>query len=198
MGDSFEREEFQRQFFEAILRSPSADWFDLWGICLLSSWFQSEVATQAQNVLRACSAPPGWLEDVREEAIAIFSGKLCKKRDLGLKMVALGEDFPVLMRTVLRRVCHDSLRRIRKQNGGAQRLTDESDHRASLENFEQYQRLLEVGQAIQSLGHPISSIMRLHAAGYTLVEISIELHRPYEQTCRNYHRGLELVRNCLG
>jgi RNA polymerase sigma factor (sigma-70 family) len=166
-------------------QNPS-HWFSIWRMIIGHAWFQKILRECAGYEIISSRLPPDLADDLAQEVVLLFAGKLARQPDLGMDTQLARQKFPAFLGTIVRNDCRHVARRLRRQFlrsptcAWPQRFEDCAGAKISR---------VELSLEIEELQDPQRTILLLHVKGMTLREIAQEIPMNYSKVCREFHHG---------
>jgi RNA polymerase sigma factor (sigma-70 family) len=172
----------------------SGHWFSIWRMMIGHSWFQQNLHDSAGYEIIASRLPPDLADDLEQEVILHFAGKLARQPNLGIDLELAKQKFPAFLGTIIRNECRQVARKLRSQFLLSkslpipQRIEERSTQRKAL---------VELSLEIDELKDPQRTIILLKLKGMTLREIAQRIPMSYSKVCREYRLACHQLKRRL-
>lgn len=165
-----------------------ASWIDVWELFFEDPWFRRRLDFSARKLISQYQLPPQWIEDVKQEAVLIFSQSI--RRDRSLRFDPNRGSFGAFISTIIYRCCQKALRQF---NQVATRAIDESVHPVT-EFVDALDEQLDFYQRLDQLPTRYQTTLKLFCAGKTIPEIAVETNRSARTIYRWIDKATDLIR----
>ena len=170
-------------------------WWRVWRLFVEHAWYQQLLDQCVSMVMTRRSAPPGWLDDVKQDAILLLARDLRRTTDLNVDHDRVEAHFEPWMRTITMRHCQQALRGMRRK---AEWTADEAAAGLFGGDDRRHQAArIDVQAALDRLRQPDRTVLSLLAEGWSGKEIAAELGITYPKMNYSLRRGIRRLRILL-
>lgn len=169
----------------------SLEWTEVWQKFHDNRWFKKRLNDSAGRVISQTGLPQEWKEDVKQEALIVFSRALQRDKTLGFD--ERRGNFGSFISTIIYRCCQKGLRQFRRSINQA--VT--ADKHPLTEPMEALDDRLDLRDCVWRLDEPYQSTVRLILFGRSITEIARLTKRSERTIYRRLERAIELLRELL-
>jgi RNA polymerase sigma factor (sigma-70 family) len=164
-----------------------ADWLDLWRLFLEDAWFQGELQSIAEGLVRRERGAAISVDDVMQDAQLILARELQHCPDLHLDPQRSDSEFRGWLATIIRHDCQQALRHLRRPQVATSDAINDDAVPGKESNLA---ARIDLSLSLDRLPEPQRTIVTLHTKGWEISETAAELELSYWKVRRLLNEGL--------